>query len=111
VSLRSDAFGNVRVAGEHPEKEKIEAVFRDNPDTANRFRQISALSSLMRAAKESIAFQKAYAEDPEAAVRQYSYLLSDGPRGYDFLLKVTAEGAEPTFSDGFELPLDADSPD
>lgn len=75
VELTSDSEGNIRVKGDHPDKEKIEQLFEDNPELANDFRGISGLSSLVKAGKEYVEFAKEYEKDPQAAVAKYSHLF------------------------------------
>ncbi|MBN2024509.1 MAG: hypothetical protein JW809_17145 [Pirellulales bacterium] len=94
--LTVDAAGNVVVAGDHPDKEKIEALFQDQPELANEFRHVSATASLLRAADESKAFQAAYAKDPQGAVRQYAHLFS-GVNSPVFGLDVGAEAILDSF--------------
>lgn len=77
--LRTDGMGMVRVTNDHPDREKIEAIFQDNPDLANEFRGLSATADFLRAADESSKFQAAYAKDPQAAVARYSYLFDNSP--------------------------------
>lgn len=89
VDLKVGAEGLVRVANDHPDKEKIEALFADDPELANVFRQVLGLQELVTASEKHLAFAAAYAEDPEAAVAQFGV----GSRGTetDILLRL-AEG-------------------
>lgn len=83
VELTTDGEGAVRVKGDHPDKEKIEQLFEDNPDLANDFRGVSALSSFVKAAEEHLEFAREYEKDPYAAVAKYSHLF-DGLRKEEF---------------------------
>ncbi|HAS89241.1 MAG TPA: hypothetical protein DCS48_08035, partial [Desulfovibrio sp.] len=76
VELVADHSGNVRVKGDHPQKEKIEQLFQDNPDLANDFIGISGLDNLVEAGEEYLKFAKAYAKDPQKAVAQYGHIFS-----------------------------------
>ncbi|NDV27801.1 hypothetical protein [Desulfovibrio sp. JC010] len=76
VELTTDSSGNVRVKGDHPQKEKIEQLFQDNPDLANDFRGISGLSSLVEAGKEYLEFAKAYEKNPYEAVAKYGHIFN-----------------------------------
>lgn len=78
VDLRVDADGRIGVSGSHPDKDKIEALFAEDPEFANRFRGISAASGLLKAAEDHVEFAAAYQQDPEAAIEQYSHLFSNG---------------------------------
>ncbi len=98
-TLTSDAMGKVRVVGDHPDKEQIEAIFEENPQLANQFRGISALSSLLQASEEALSFQEAYAKDPYAAVAQYSHLFDDN-RQVDYQMQITGDTIEDIFVDG-----------
>ena len=71
IDLETDAQGNVRIANDHPDKEKIEQLFADDPELANDFRGVLALQQLVSAAEKHMEFAEAYAADPEAAVAQY----------------------------------------
>ncbi|ACS81236.1 hypothetical protein [Maridesulfovibrio salexigens] len=76
VELTTDGYGNVRVMGDHPQKDKIEQLFEDNPDLANDFRGISGLNSLVEAGEEYLEFAKAYEKNPYEAVAKYSHIFS-----------------------------------
>ncbi|WP_421903245.1 hypothetical protein [Maridesulfovibrio sp.] len=76
VELTTDHSGNVRVKGDHPQKEKIEQLFQDNPDLANDFRGISGLNSLVEAGEEYLGFAKAYEKNPYEAVAKYSHIFN-----------------------------------
>ncbi|MBE0533796.1 MAG: hypothetical protein IH626_23475 [Rhodospirillales bacterium] len=89
VNLKVDAAGRVRVANDHPDKEKIEALFADDPELANEFRRVLGLQELVTASEKHLEFAAAYAENPEAAVAQFGV----GSRGIEteILLRL-AEG-------------------
>ncbi len=76
LELTSDREGKVRVAGDHPDKEKIEAMFADDPELSNDFRQISATGSLIKACEAHVEFAADYAKDPKAAVAKHWSLFS-----------------------------------
>ena len=71
IDLETDSHGNVRVANDHPDKEKIEQIFADDPALANDFRGVQSLQSLVSAAEKHLEFIEAYAADPEGAVAQF----------------------------------------
>lgn len=77
IDLRSDSQGHVRVTNDHPQKEKIEALFADDPELANQFRGLSAVAALLKAAEEHAAFVRAYEADPEAVLRRYEQPFAD----------------------------------
>ncbi|MFW5499903.1 MULTISPECIES: hypothetical protein [unclassified Maridesulfovibrio] len=76
VELTTDSSGNVRVMGDHPQKDEIEQLFQDNPDLANDFRGVSSLNSLVEAGEEYLEFAKAYEKKPYEAVAKYSHIFS-----------------------------------
>ena len=76
LDLTTDSEGNVVVANDHPDKEKIEAMFADDPELSNDFRQISSTGSLIKACEAHVEFAADYAEDPEAAVAKHWHLFS-----------------------------------
>lgn len=79
LDLDVDAAGAVRVTNDHPDKDKIEAMFADDQALADQFREVLALQQLVSAGQQHVAFAKAYAQDPEAAVAQYGV----GSRGIE----------------------------
>ncbi len=66
--------GKVIVKNDHPDKEKIEALFEDAPSLRNEYTKITSMLNLVEAAKRSIEFQRAYAIDPEQAVKDFAYI-------------------------------------
>lgn len=88
--LQTDAEGMVRVAGDHPQKAQIEQLFIDSPSLRDDFLEVNAKADFLRAADEAMAFQRAYAEDPEAAVKRFSYLF-DSDRKSTFQLTVSGD--------------------
>ncbi|MGE4504339.1 MAG: hypothetical protein AB7D51_03260 [Desulfovibrionaceae bacterium] len=56
VELTTDGTGAVRVVGDHPQKERIEQLFEDNPSLAGSFRSMGALASLVEAGQEYLEF-------------------------------------------------------
>ena len=76
IELTVDSTGQVRVANDHPDKAKIEALFAGDTELSNEFRRLSASYSLMKAVEAHLEFAKAYAKDPKAAVAQFSELFS-----------------------------------
>lgn len=76
LDLTTDSEGKVRVVGDNPDKEKIEAMFADNPELANDFRQVSSTGSFIKACEAHVAFAADYAKDPKAAVAKHWHLFS-----------------------------------
>jgi hypothetical protein len=76
IRLQVGASGQVIVANDHPQKAQIEKLFADDPTLRDQYVKLTSLTETLGAAQEAIAFQKAYAEDPYAAVAQFSYLFN-----------------------------------
>jgi hypothetical protein len=87
LDLWVDASGTVRVAADHPDKAKIEALLASDPALANLARQLAGTVSLVRALDEHKEFAKAYARDPQLAVVQFAHLLVEakGDIGFRFV--------------------------
>lgn len=90
INISTDQNGNVIVTNDHPDKEKIEQVFENNGELANRYKGISNNMALIKAVEEASAFQKEYVIDPEAAVAKYSYLFDDN-RNNDPYLNINGD--------------------
>lgn len=84
IKLITDSGGNVRVANNHPDKDKIEALFAEDADLSNRFRHLSVSANLQRAIKDHIEFAEAYAQDPNADLARYGHLFSGDKREMEF---------------------------
>lgn len=92
--------GSILVKGEHPEKERIEAMFRGDSGLGNRFREVSALASVARVGRETLEFQQAYAADPKAAVNRYAHLFNENYKP-EFHLSYSADKLGIYFTDLF----------
>ncbi|MFP5500968.1 MAG: hypothetical protein ACLGIN_00675 [Candidatus Sericytochromatia bacterium] len=77
--------GQVYVRGDHPDKARIEAIFKEDPVLRNELAKTFSLSAIMKAGEEAIAFQKAYAENPEAAVARFAHLFNQTMQDVFFL--------------------------
>ncbi|UCZ55781.1 hypothetical protein LGV61_08595 [Desulfurispirillum indicum] len=80
--LTTDPSGNVRVSGEHPDKDAIEKLFRENPDLSNSFRKLSSLQTLIAKAKQAQEFQDAYRKNPTEALNRFAWLFEEGEAHY-----------------------------
>lgn len=74
--LQCGTDGNIYVTNNTPDKEKIEELFKNNPELANEFRHASMNAAIAAHFNEALPFYKAYAEDSKAAVAKYSYLFN-----------------------------------
>jgi hypothetical protein len=90
IELRADTFGRIRVMGDHPDAEKIEAFFADSFELQQTFVRISSAQSLLRAAEQHQAFAAAYAEDPQGAVTRFAHLFNATTPEPDFRLTLAA---------------------
>lgn len=93
VELTTDSEGSVRVVGDHPDKEKIEQLFEDNPELANDIRKADGLSSLIEAGKEHLAFSKEYENNAYAAVAKYGHLFDGMPDEESWSIVIGEEAA------------------
>lgn len=82
--------GSIVVAGDHPQKAEIEAMFAADPELSNRVRQVSSTAGFLKAAEEYVGFAAEYEKDPEAAVAKYAHLFSALQPNY--LLRLDGEG-------------------
>jgi hypothetical protein len=81
IKLQVGADGQVIEVSDNPQKAQIMQLFKDNPDLRDEYVKFTAMSELAAAAREAVAFQAAYAKDPQAAVAQYEYLFNDNTKG------------------------------
>lgn len=96
--LGNDFQGYVRVVNEHPNKDKIEQLFKDNPDLQQRYVRISSGSSLLRASEHYSQYANQHEQlknDPAAlrALAEAQIARNQAP----FYLTISADGAEPFF--------------
>ncbi len=91
INLKSNSSGQIVVEGDHPQKDKIEAYFKEHDDMANFFKGMTAAKSLIEIGKESSKFQEAYRIDPQAAIREYSHFFS-GKYYYESSLNISDSG-------------------
>jgi hypothetical protein len=95
IPLQVAADGRVIVAGDHPQKNEIESLFRDDPRLRNDFVGVTAQGEFLRAAKEAIEFQAAYRKNPQAAVEEFKHLFHKRNDVFTFVFK--GDGAEARF--------------
>ncbi len=96
--LTNDFDGHVRVANAHPDKEKIEKIFRDNPELQQRYAKISAQSSLLRGAENYSQYASEYDRLKDNPVAQRALVESEIARNKQpFFLAIGIDGAEPFF--------------
>ena len=76
-----DGQAQLNLIGEHPQSYEIKKMLAENPELAQEYNEITAIGQFLSAAKESIEFQKAYAQDPYEALRRFAYLFEELPGG------------------------------
>jgi hypothetical protein len=107
VSLTSDSEGHIKVAGNHPDKDKIESLLNSSPEILKDFQTVSGLSTLTDAGQEYSDFAAMYKTDPYGAVSKYSSLF-EGGSAENFSMKITdpapAASAEETETNDQEKP-------
>ncbi|HTJ97207.1 MAG TPA: hypothetical protein VL381_07040 [Rhodocyclaceae bacterium] len=104
--LGSDAAGAVRVSNEHPDKEKIERLFADNPNLQQSFARISSWSSLQRAAEHFQVFASEYKRlqdrpDVLRALVETEIARNNAP----FYMAITADGTESFFGNSVDIKV------
>jgi hypothetical protein len=87
IELTMSKDGMARVNDDHPDKEKIENFINSNAEVRNLYAGICSTKNFLALAEESIAFQKRYAVDPQAAVCEFAHLFSD-KYGYNTSLTI-----------------------
>jgi hypothetical protein len=96
--LQSDFDGNIRVASNHPDKSKIEQIFKDNPELQKNFIKISSDTTTLRAAEHYSEFANEYSRlycNPSA---QNSLVESEIARNNaPFYMVLGVNGAESFF--------------
>ena len=93
VNFQVDELGQVRVAGNHPDKTMIESLLAGEPDLSNDFRKLSSIESLLSAAEESARFQEAYEKNPQKAIQDYSHLFNDN-RSRQVTVRISNEAID-----------------
>jgi hypothetical protein len=68
--------GRLIVTNDHPDAEKIEGLLEERPDLRNMYTGATNALALAKHGEEHTKFAEAYAQNPQAAVAQYSYLFN-----------------------------------
>jgi hypothetical protein len=68
--------GDTIVKNDHPDKEKIDQLFKENPELSNDFKRISSMLELAEIGEQTSKFHEAYSQNPQQAVAQYAYLFN-----------------------------------
>jgi hypothetical protein len=75
INLQVDDLGRVRVQGDHPDKAFIESLLAGDQDLTNDFKKLASFETSLKTAHDALQFQKAYLENPQKAVQDYSSLF------------------------------------
>jgi hypothetical protein len=75
IVLESDELGDARVAGDHPQKDVIERLIRDDVELQNLFSRLDKQASRLRAADLAAELAKLQAEAPSNAATRVQQLL------------------------------------
>lgn len=92
-----DGQARLNLIGEHPQSYEIKKMLAENPELAQEYNAVTAIGQFLSAAKESIEFQKAYAQDPYEALRRFAYLFEELPGGNG------GQGGKPNRSGGASI--------
>jgi hypothetical protein len=71
IDLTVDSQGMIRVANDHPNKERIEKMFEENPEVRDEYIKISAMGNFLKGAEEYKEFAEEYERDPQAAMKKH----------------------------------------
>lgn len=97
--LGNDFAGYVQVVNNHPDKGKIEQLFKENPELRDQFAKISAQSSLLRAGEHASQYASDYERLKGNPAGQRALVEAEIARNsVPFYMAITANGAEPFFS-------------
>jgi hypothetical protein len=87
VVLQTDVHGDVRVAGEHPHRDAIERLLRDDSELRNLFDRLDGGASRLRAAEVAAELTRLQAQEPDEVAAQVQGML-DGSSHTLFSLAV-----------------------
>lgn len=97
--LGNDFAGYVQVANNHPDKSRIEQLFKENPELRDQFAKISAQSSLLRAGEHASQYAGDYERLKGNPAGQSALVEAEIARNnVPFYMAITATGVEPFFS-------------
>ena len=98
LDLTTDSEGHVVVANDHPQKDRIEALFKAHPALELMFQRLSAQASLTRTALDQFPMG-GYLLDPQGAVATYGQLLSGANSPQQFHLVIGPNGISTHFGE------------
>ncbi len=68
--------GKVIVENNHPDKEKIEKLLKENFELSNKYKHTTNMLHIAELGRRTEPFRQAYSVDPERAVVEYSYIFN-----------------------------------
>ena len=71
IDLTTDCQGRIRVANDHPDKEKIEKALSSNAEIHNEYAKVSAMGNFLKGAEEYKDFAEEYERDPQTAMKKH----------------------------------------
>ena len=92
--------GNITAIGDHPYRHALLDYFNSCPELLEDFACLAVTAGFLRAANDSLEFQKAYRKNPEAAIIQYQHLL----QRYTFGLHILGGFVTPTYYEPATIP-------
>jgi hypothetical protein len=96
IQLQLDGMGQVRVAGNPFDKQKIESVLASNPELGSQFREIAANAALLQAADEAASCRQNANGDPHSLVADAPNLFARD-RAPKFTLNVRPNDVQAAF--------------
>jgi hypothetical protein len=88
IVLQADERGDVRLAGDHPQKEAIERLIQDDAELRNLFARIDGQAKLLRAADLAAELARLQAETPvDAATRVQQLLGTSSPHNFSLTVQ------------------------
>jgi len=91
INLENASDGSIVVTNNHPDKAKIEELFKENQEIGNEYKKINNMFTMAAEGREASEFQEAYSRNPDAAVAQYSYLFNTRLEG---TIRISDKAAE-----------------
>lgn len=89
IRLQTGYDGSVVVVSDHPQRQEIEQIFRDNRELRDQFVRLDTQASFLRAADEATEFQRAYWDDPVKALERFSHLFDrSSPPQYTLVMQA-----------------------
>lgn len=94
--LVMDAYGNVQVVSNHPDKGAIEIYLEDNPEMVDVFKHIQALSNLKRSQQKATSTNAAFTRDLKRSLQAEaieSFFAATDNNGQDYFKQIASFGS------------------